>query len=192
VKPNNTLDAGDHGALEVVSAPEETIKGKPKRRIDIPVPETPRQWRMVTLAGLIVFVLVAAFFLIVPVRTVTVFVTPPPIPTMASFPTATIPLLGTQMIFPPSTQALPDTEPQPLYFIGQKVQVANLTPDIANYSDWWVSGYRWLPEEGEWIYEVVTFNNITILRAENQLAPVPTPSPLAPPSATPTIPIRPT
>ncbi|MCC6617159.1 MAG: hypothetical protein IT320_27040 [Anaerolineae bacterium] len=193
VKPRNTLDAGDHGALEVVRAPEAEIQGKPKvkRGIDIPVPETPRQWRMVTLAGLLVFVQVAAFFLIFPVRTVTVFVTPLPNPTVVPYPTPPmVSLQGTQMIFPPPTQPLPDVDPPPLYFIGQKVLVANLSPDIANYVDWWVSRYQWLPEEREWIYEVVTFNNITIMRAEDQLAPLPMPPALPMPSPTPTIPIR--
>ncbi|MBE0690473.1 MAG: hypothetical protein IH587_10180 [Anaerolineae bacterium] len=192
------LNAGAHGALEVVSAPDEKLKGKlkAKRRVDIPVPETPRQWRMVALAGLLVFGLAAAFFTIFPVRTVTVLVTPQALagPPFAPYPTPPIPPQGTQMLFPPPTQPLPNLDPQPLYYIGQKVQVANLTPDVANYVDWWVSRYQWLPDEREWIYEVVTFENISIWRAEDQLAPLGTPTrvPTSTPTYTPTIPIRPT
>ncbi|MCL4251777.1 MAG: hypothetical protein KJ065_26730 [Anaerolineae bacterium] len=199
----DSLNAGQHGALEVVSAPDEQIKGKPKakRRIDVPVPETPRQWRMVALAGVIVFALAASIFTIFPVRTVTIIVTPPALPSPVPYPTElmlTLPPQGTQMIFPPPTQPLPTGDPSPLYYIGQPVHVANLTPDIANYSQWWVSRYDWLPQEGEWIYEVVTFNNITIVRAENQLSPFTTPTPVPfltatpaqlQPQPTPTIPI---
>lgn len=205
VQTGDSLDAGQHGALEVVSAPDEQLKGKPKakRRIDVPVPETPRQWRMVALAGVIVFTLAAGIFTIFPVRTVTIIVTPPALPSPVPYPTLpmlTLPPQGTQMIFPPPTQPLPNVDPPPLYYIGQPVHVANLTPDIANYSQWWVSRYDWLPQEREWIYEVVTFNNITIVRAEKQLSPfttptpvpffTPTPAQLQPPQPTPTIPIR--
>ncbi|MCA9907159.1 MAG: hypothetical protein KC519_00820 [Anaerolineae bacterium] len=180
VQMRDSLNAGQHGALEVVHAPDEQLKGKPKakRRIDVPVPETPRQWRMVALAGVLVFALAAGIFTIFPVRTVTIIVTPPLMPSVAPFPTQTaIPPQGTQMLFPPPTQPLPDFDPPPLYYVGQSVHVANLTPDIANYSQWWVSRQQWLPQEREWIYEVVTFDNITIVRAENQLSPFTTPTP---------------
>ncbi|MCA9905650.1 MAG: hypothetical protein KC547_17465 [Anaerolineae bacterium] len=180
VQMRDSLNAGQHGALEVVHAPDEQLKGKPKakRRIDVPVPETPRQWRMVALAGVLVFALAAGIFTIFPVRTVTIIVTPPLMPSVAPFPTQpAIPPQGTQMLFPPPTQPLPDFDPPPLYYVGQSVHVANLTPDIANYSQWWVSRQQWLPQEREWIYEVVTFDNITIVRAENQLSPFTTPTP---------------
>jgi hypothetical protein len=82
--------------LDILPDPDEKPKGKPKARprLDVPLPETPRQWRMVGLASVLVFLSAAVFFFIFPVRTVTVmlptatqqpFVTPVPVDALAEW-----------------------------------------------------------------------------------------------------------
>lgn len=138
--------------LNVVDAPDIKPKRKPKPKpvTYSPLPQTRGQWLMIGVMAACVFVLAGIFFWVFPTRTVEIYVTPtqPPIQTYA----------------PP---------PDPLYQVNQKVQVFNLTPDVAGYQDWWVSRPQWLPNEGVWIYEVRTYDGITLMRAENQLAPIP-------------------
>src|SRR5262245_10138471 len=92
-------------------------KPKPKRGMDFPLPRTPAQWLMIGVVAIGVFILAGIFFWIFPTRTVEIYIVPTAIPTMPPMP-------------PP---------PDPLYQVDQKVQVFNLTPDVAGYQDWWVS-----------------------------------------------------
>ncbi len=139
--------------LKIVDAPDIKEKRKPKAKptLNFPLPQTRGQWLMIGVVAVAVFMLAGVFFWIFPTRTVEVYIIPE------------APALATA---PPVLPAYPAP-----YQVDQKVQVFNLTPDIANYQDWWVSKQQWLPVEGEWIYEVRTSDGITIMRAENQLAP---------------------
>ena len=133
-------------------------KPKPKPAMAFPLPQTSGQWLMIGVVAVCAFVIAGIFFWIFPTRTVEVYIVPTAIPTPQPMP-------------PP---------PDPLYQVDQKVQVFNLTPDVAGYQDWWVSRPQWLPTERVWIYEVRTYDGITLMRAENQLAPYisPMPTPL--------------
>jgi hypothetical protein len=59
-----TISAGAHGSLEIV--PDAEVKAKSALKLDLPLPETPRQWRMVGLAALIVFLGAGGLYSIFP------------------------------------------------------------------------------------------------------------------------------
>ena len=170
--PQGQIDAGAHGALEVLAPPDAEIKRKRKAKpILLPAPRSARDWRMVVLAGLLVFGLAGVFFWFFPIRRVEVVM---PQPTAAPFPYPTPPQLD--LMQPPPT---PVYDPAPRFSNGQAVQVLNLTPDVAGYVLWWVLRAQWLPVEQEWIYEVATIDGITLMRAEDQLVAYPYPTPTA-------------
>lgn len=76
--------------LQVVDEDNDAaLKQKAKARVlDIPLPETPRQWRMVLGVGVLVFAVAAIFFSLFPTRVVEVLVTPTyPPPTEVLYPT---------------------------------------------------------------------------------------------------------
>lgn len=146
-----TKNSDDPALLHIVEDLDIKPKRKPKAKpvVVFPLPRTSDQWLMIGLVAVSVFFLAGVFFWIFPTRTIEVYIVPTAIPTQ------------------PPKQPMHEA----LYQVDQKVLVFNLTPDVADYHDWWVSKQQWLPVEGEWIYEVRTYNGITLMRAENQLTP---------------------
>lgn len=153
--------------LDVVDESDEAaFKQKTKTRgFDLPLPETPRQWRMVLGSGVLVFAAAAVFFSLFPTRVVQVMVTPTyPITTPIPYPTD-IPSAFFMLPTPTPDPSLP----QPRYSVGEQVQVLNLSPDLQEYTDFWIRGFYYA--DNTWIYEVATADGITFVRSEAQVAP---------------------
>lgn len=156
-------------ALEVVDERDDAaLKQKAKRRsLDIPLPETPRQWRMVLGSGVLVFAAAAVFFSLFPTRVVEVMVTPTyPLITPIPYPTDSPSML---MLPTPTPPYIDPSLPQPRYSVGEQVQVFNLSPDLQGYTDFWIRGFYYA--DNTWIYEVATADGVTFVRSEAQIQP---------------------
>jgi hypothetical protein len=155
--------------LEVVDERDEVaLKQKTKTRsLDIPLPETPRQWRMVLGSGVLVFAAAAVFFSLFPTRVVEVMVTPTyPLVTPLPYPTD----IPSMMMLPtPTPPHIDPSLPLPRYSVGEQVQVLNLSPDLQGYTDFWIRGFYYA--DNTWIYEVTTADGVIFVRSEAQIQP---------------------
>ncbi|MDX2140840.1 MAG: hypothetical protein SF123_22340 [Chloroflexota bacterium] len=150
--------ASQSASLQVIAEDGEAVfKGKPKAKaLNLPLPRTAQQWRMAGVVAVIVFLGTGAFFSFFPTRTIVLVATPTGFPNPTLFPLPT-----------------PTDAPFPARFaIGQPVQVFNLDDTLRYEPYWWVLRQQWLPGTQEWIYEVQAGSGVTLMRAENQLAPI--------------------
>ncbi len=76
-----TISAGEHGTLEVVPDYEAKAKAKAAPKLDLPLPETPRQWRMVGLTALVVFIGAGFWFAVLPALSSSIGQSARPVPT---------------------------------------------------------------------------------------------------------------